>query len=278
MVSIRMRASRRAGNKKASGKSGDNFSREVHISGAEGMYGDDDVKRVVREYIGRATGHSRGRPDRIDITIERVAERPRLLRALPVKTLRCGTPRMAGKYIRKMLTAAGVSGRAVNKGMGIVFGDDTMRGAAIIYAGSGKRVEPDKKRGVRASMLGISRSAAVSLGRALRGQGIHTATVVEAVVLASKVASCPYVLAELCVSDDPDYTTGYVATRKLGYVRIPRIKRKGEKKGGRVFFVDDGAVVGGVTEYLEKRPVLVNRISECGGVHSIDEVIGKHHI
>ena len=278
MVSIRMRASGRAGNKKASGKSGDNVSSEVHISGAEGMYGDDDVKRIVREYIGRATGHSRGRPDRIDITIERVVERPRLIRALPVKTLICGTPRTAGKHIGKMLTAAGVSWRAVNKGMGIVFGDDTMRGAAIIDAGSGKRVEPDKSRGVRASRLGISRSAAVSLGRALRRQGIHTATVVEAIVLASKVASCPYVLAELCVSDDPDYTTGYVATRKLGYVRIPHIKRKGEKTGGRVFFVEDGTSMDALTEYLEKKPVLVNRISGCAGLRSIDEVIGQHHI
>jgi 6-carboxyhexanoate--CoA ligase len=278
MVSIRMRASRSAGNRKASGNSGNDVCREVHISGAEGIYGDDDVNCIVDRYIRRAANHSRGRPNRIEITIERVADKPRLIRTLPVRTVRCGSPRMAGEYIRKMLAAIGVSGRAINNGIGVVFGGDTMRGAAIVDAGSGKRVEPDKKRGLRASRLGISKSAAALLGRALRRQGIHTATVVEAIVLASKVASCPHVVAELCVSDDPDYTTGYVATRELGYVRIPHIKRKGERQGGRVFFVDEGAVVEAVAEYLEKKPVLVNRISECCGIRSIDEVVGRHHI
>jgi 6-carboxyhexanoate--CoA ligase len=278
MVSIRMRASRRVWDKNAARRGGDKVCREVHISGAEGLFCGDDVKNMVDEYLRRAMSHSRGRPERIDITIERVAERPGLICALPVRTLRCGSQQTAEKHIRMMLAATGVSERAVNNGIGVVFSDDAMRGAAIIEAGTGSRVEPDKKRGVRASRLGVSKGAASSLRRSLGREGINNDTVFEALVLASKVASCPSVVAELCVSDDPDYTTGYVASRALGYVRIPRIKRKGARKGGRVFFVDDGAEMGRVTEYLEEKPVLVNRVSECRGICSIYEVIGKHHI
>jgi 6-carboxyhexanoate--CoA ligase len=250
----------------------------LHISGAEGICRDADAERVVGEYIRRAMEHSRGRPDRVDITIERLAEKPKKIRALPVRTILCGSPRVAQGHIRKILRGQEISEKAVNGAMKIVFGEEAMRGAALIRAGSGRRVDQDKRRGMRASRLGIGRAAELSLCRALARLGIQIPTVVEAIVLASKVASCPYVVAELCVSDDPDYTTGYISTRRLGYLRIPHIKKKGDRNGGRIFFVDDNAEVSVVAEYLERRPVMVARISECRGVCSVDEIIGQHHI
>ncbi len=274
MLNIRMRASR--GGMK--GRCAGGAVRQEHISGAEGLYDEAEAGRVVEDYVRRAMEHSRGRPDRIDIAIERMTERPKQIRALPVRTVRCASSRTAQSHIRKLLAAAGISEKAVNKGLEVVFGGDAMRGAAVILAASGRRADSDRRRGVRASRLGISKTAAVLLGRKLRKKNIYTPTVVEALVLSSKVASCPQVLAELCVSDDPDYTTGYVSTRGLGYVRVPHIKRKGERIGGRVFFVDDVSDMKDVTSYLEKKPVMVERISECRGVCSIDEVIGKHHI
>jgi 6-carboxyhexanoate--CoA ligase len=84
-------------------------------------------------------------------------------------------------------------------------------------------------------------------------------------VLASKVASAGGVLAELCVSDDPDYTTGYLACRKLGYLRIPNIKRAGSRRGGRVFFIKGDADLNGVISYLEEKPVLVTAASGING-------------
>jgi 6-carboxyhexanoate--CoA ligase len=65
------------------------------------------------------------------------------------------------------------------------------------------------------------------------------------------------VLAELCISDDPNYTTGYVASRRFGYVRIPCIKRKGSPCGGRVFFIQEEADVKKIVEYLERTPVVM---------------------
>jgi 6-carboxyhexanoate--CoA ligase len=120
-------------------------------------------------------------------------------------------------------------------------------------------------RGVRASRLGISKKAELALSASLTRQEINTPTVKEALLLASKVASCNHVVAELCISDDPDYTTGYVASMKLGYVRIPHLKDKGDKEGGRVFFLSDEADISAAIRYLEKTPVILCSVPECFG-------------
>jgi 6-carboxyhexanoate--CoA ligase len=127
-----------------------------------------------------------------------------------------------------------VSDEAVEAAFEVVRGASVMRGAALIAATEGNRLEPDPKRGVRTSRLGIEKRARSALARGLARHGINTITVKEALALASKVLSLKDIIAELCVSDDPDYTTGYVATRRLGYVRIPEIKKKGSPRGGRV--------------------------------------------
>ncbi len=59
----------------------------------------------------------------------------------------------------------------------------------------------------------------------------------EALALASKVSWHPAAIAELCWSDDPDYITGYVASKKLGYQRITAMKEYGAEAGCRVFLL-----------------------------------------
>lgn len=53
----------------------------------------------------------------------------------------------------------------------------------------------------------------------------------EALALASKVSQHPAAVAELCWSDDPDYITGYVAGKKMGYQRITAMKEYGTEEG-----------------------------------------------
>ena len=80
----------------------------------------------------------------------------------------------------------------------------------------------------------------------------------EAVVLASKVANAPHILAEICVSDDPGYVTGYVASKKTGYVRITRLKEKNDPNGGRIFlYRGPREDVPRTIAYLEKQKILV---------------------
>ena len=272
MVSVRMRASRRVTGKNRSKSS------ELHISGAEGIFERSSAPAVIEGYILRAMAHPRGRPDRIEIAMEAISERPKKIRSLPIRTVACGSTRVAQRHIKKILVSSGVAYTAIDKALKVVYGERTMRGASLICARSGKRIEPDRKRGVRASRLGISSSASDALTRELRREGINSVTVREAVVLASKVVSCEQVIAELCVSDDPDYTTGYVSSGKFGYVRIPHIKRKGDRRGGRVFFMRDGSDPNKAISFLEKTPVLVDKVSACHGVSSVNEAIGHCHI
>ena len=65
-------------------------------------------------------------------------------------------------------------------------------------------------------------------------------------------------LCELCISDDPDYTTGYYASLTSGYVRIGPLKEPGDPRGGRLFlWRGTPAELPKALEFLEKQPVLV---------------------
>lgn len=234
----------------------------LHISGAEGLYREQEIARVVGEYLQRALSHSRGKPGDIVLTVEKVEARPGRALLLPVTTLECGNPGEARSIISGMLSELGVSKRAAANAFRMLKAGKTMRGASLVLVKSGCRVEPDKARGVRVSRLGIEKDAAKRLGRKLSKLSINTSTVREALILASKVASHPDVVAELCISDDPDYTTGYIASGGAGYLRLPNIKQRGELHGGRVFFIRESADIGELIHYLERTPVLVG--DRCG--------------
>ena len=246
-----MRASKRGKGQRATGK-----GHEVHISGAEGLYGVSEIDRVIRNYFLRAVKHPRGKPDKVVITVEKIRQKPVMIPLLSVSTARSDLPDEAQGIIYSLLFGSGISKKAIQNGVRVVRRKAVMRGAALILAESGIRVEPDKERGVRLSRLGIQRDVEKRLSRRLAKEGINTVTVKEALMLASKAASCKGIVAELCVSDDPDYTIGYVVSKRFGYVRIPHIKQKGSLSGGRVFFIEERADVNKIIRYLEETPVI----------------------
>jgi 6-carboxyhexanoate--CoA ligase len=250
MWSVRMRASRTV-RRKPPGVKG-----EIHISGAEGLYEVDEIEKIARDYLRRAMNHPKGKPDSVVITMEEMRRVPLAAPLLPFSTVPCDFPAHASDVIKELLSASCISERAIRSAVRIVTGRSVMRGAALLRAESAVRADPDKRRGIRVSRLGIEEGSEKILSRRLAKEGINTPTVKEAMVLASKVASCSGVIAELCVSDDPHYTTGYVASRAFGYIRLPNIKQKGSASGGRVFFIDEDADVERIIEYLEETPVL----------------------
>lgn len=250
-----MRASKTAGRK----QSAVNSYKEIHISGAEGLYEVSEIQKVVKKYIERARKHSKGMPDKITVTIEEIKQRLRVISSLPVATIHSKRPAESKKTAIELLQSFGVSKTAIDRAFELIQ-KDKIRGAALLSVGKGDRLDPDRERGVRASRLGITKHAFKVLSARLSLHGLNTDTVKEALILASKVASCKNVVAELCVSDDPFYTTGYIASKTLGYIRIPNIKEKGSKSGGRAFFVKDGVSVEEIIYYLEKVPVIIGNI------------------
>jgi 6-carboxyhexanoate--CoA ligase len=268
-----MRASKAAGSRQRSARS----NKEIHISGAEGLYEASDIQKVVKSYVDRALAHPKGKSDKITVTIEEIKQKPLEISSLPVSTLNCHTPSEAEHQILHILLSLGISKKAVDAAF-VAIKKGEMRGATIIAAQNGARLEPDKKRGVRASRLGITKAASGSLSLKLARHGINTDVVKEALLLASKVMAHRNIIAELCVSDDPGYTTGYVASKKYGYVRIPHIKKRGNKSGGRAFFIQESVDAEAIIHYLEETSVIVVNASACKGVLSIDEILDHTHL
>ena len=268
-----MRASKKSKRQLIQTSSRDSGLQEIHVSGAEGIYEEKDLAKIIRQYTTRALSHQKGRPDSIVISLEEIKQRPQSIQSLPVRTLPCRSTRQARSMVRKLLNYCDISEAAINSSFAVTDSPNTMRGAALVLSESGRRKEQDKERGLRASRLGISRYADKILSRNLAVYGINNTTVKEAIILASKVAACKEVKAELCVPDNPGYTTGYVSSKKYGYIRIPHIKKKGERTGGRVFFLEEDADIDTVAGFLEKTPVIINSISPCYVTRTIYEII-----
>ncbi len=239
-------------------KSSKNKNLEIHISGAEGIYQESEILKVSNEYIKRALTHSRGKPDKIIITIEEIKDKIRKISLLPFTTLKCNSPDEARQIIYQKLSNLSISKKAIINSFKVLTSKKTMRGASLITNQSGYRMEPDRERGIRASRLGIEKTAERALNKKLSKMGLNTKIVKEALILASKVASHEDVIAEICISDDPDYNTGYIASKDFGYLRIPNIKRIGERHGGRVFIIKEDCDINELIIYLEKTPVLVS--------------------
>jgi len=272
--SIRMRASKKA--KNSNSKILNPKSDEIHISGAEGLYKKSEIHKIVKKYIERAIHHPKGMPDTIVITIEDIRQNPLTISALPVATINNSSPTEAENSVVRTLQSLGISERAIRKAF-VLIKKGGMRGAILITAENGDRLDPDRERGIRVSRLGMNRTALKVLSTRLSRHGINTDIVKEALILASKVASCKHVIAELCVSDNPYYTTGYVASKHFGYLRIPNIKHKGSRKGGRAFFVKEGIDAEDIIEYLERQPVIIGKAALCKGIISIDEILNRSH-
>lgn len=228
-----------------------------HISGAERLVRAPELEAAAAAMIRRALGHPRGAADFISVRIDAVPEASvAIVPALAVSCRDAATVAAARAAAVAELVAAGVPQAVAAAGLNSLAAQpEAMRGARLVSAVDGARLDARARRGVRVSRMDGSGEAA--LRAYLAEWGMDNDHAPEALVLASKVAACPGVVAELCWSDDPGYTTGYVASAARGYCRIPCLKEAGSDQGGRVFFLAASADVAAVCRYLESRPVKV---------------------
>ncbi|MCG0278870.1 MAG: 6-carboxyhexanoate--CoA ligase [Thermanaeromonas sp.] len=268
VYSVRMRAARGTPHEKGG----------QHISGAERIVSSQQVASTVQQMLSRAKNHALGEPDFINISIERLEfSKIKQIAALPLVTVKASDHGQALYCARQLLLASGVQGQVIEEAIRLLArgpspGGRNMRGAVIMDAQSGRRLEPDPWRGVRVSRMDYTPQAAKELSRLLEPLGLDHFRVKEALALASKVIWAG-TLAEICCSDDPHYTIGYVSSRRLGYVRIPYLKHH-SFKGGRVFFVHLQEV--NLTEYiarLQEEPVLIAQISAVQGVKDLTSLL-----
>ena len=238
--SLKMRASQQVGE-------GDQ-KHEQHISGAERIVSRDAVEAVCTAMAHRALTHSKGDPDFINIKIEKVCEKDiQILKALPVTRIDVDTWQQG---LDKAFELVGEAAAGIREKLSeLLQATFPMRGAMLYDIATGTRLEPDQQRGVRATYMDALHSSTVDSCKNHFN---------EAIVLATKVANAPGMVAELCISDDPNYITGYVASKELGYVRIMKMKEMGDENGGRIFLFDSRkAKAEDCIEFLQKKKVLV---------------------
>lgn len=240
-----------------------------HLSGAERIVAAEKIESVATELVQRA--QSKGcPPDRISITIDALGDRmPRALQALDVITLTAPDSDSGRSIALTALQHAGVSFHAARKAItdisrGASPSGQVMRGAMIVDAESGSRLEPDQERGVRASRFDWSDEAKDDIKRKLSAIGLMHFRTREALALATKITHAPGIVAELCWSDDPEYTAGYVASPGMGYVRLSHLKKSGDSNGGRAFFVNaESFTLAEFIEYVHQEPVLIVETGNC---------------
>lgn len=220
-----------------------------HISGAERIVKLEEVGAIAQSLADRALHHSKGTADFINITVDLIPpEKIIYIDCLKVEEHKTSSISESHQLATDLLQGPNISKAAVHKAISLLKGlDKSMRGAMLVDAITGERLDTGD-RGVRVTHMDSFDSYALGDNEHMR----------EALVLASKVQSADGIVGELCWSDDPDYTVGYVACNGV-YHRIPNMKKLGSNIGGRVFFVRSDIDSESVIEYLERAPVLVRR-------------------
>lgn len=251
LFSVRMRASAGAPHE-AGGR---------HVSGAERLVREEELEAAIVELLRRARDRQ-APPEHVRISVDEVPpEQVHRTPALPVRTYSAADPESARGEAAAILAGAGVSPHAIEAAFrlllhGVKEGGLPMRGAALLDAATGDRLDPDANRGVRASRFDYAPEVREAVRAALQAAGLGHFRTYEALAVATKVIWAG-ALAELCWSDDPEYVAGYVATPREGYARFPRFKPAGAT-GGRVFFVEESASVSGLVARLQQECLLID--------------------
>lgn len=239
-----------------------------HVSGAERIVPYYKINSVTQELIARA--NKTITPAQVVIKIDPLDNALiSRLTALDIVTVNAPDMNTGRSAASRVLQAAGVSLQAVEKALSYLSSGATpsrgnMRGAMLMDAQSGERLEPDWERGIRASHFDWSEEAMDKINKQLAEIGLTHFRTREALSLATKVAHAPCIVAELCWSDEPGYTAGYVASRTTGYVRFPVLKQSGDPRGGRAFFLKkDNLDMDALIRYLQTQAVLISDAGSC---------------
>ena len=242
IYSIRMRAA----------KGGPHEQGGTHISGAERLVSLESVSRISAEFIQRALQHSKGRPDFINLQIDAIPDDSIVkVPALIVATTESSTIEESHRVATQLLQQAHIHEQAIQSAFTkLSQNTESVSGAWLVNAITGE-VYPQT---VRVSRMDAESDTDIHehLQR-FRCSSIHSR---EALILASKVLASPYVLGELCWSDDPEYTTGYVSYGTT-YHRLSPMKVYGSPIGGRAFFITDGAPIEEIILYFTSTPTWV---------------------
>jgi len=252
-----------------------------HLTGAERIVGTSAIGEVTAALMTRAVGSAGAKADEVHCSLERIEPMSVRYDRLPdISTFNVKSWSDGRLLAKALLTQAGVRDAFAEKAIqlladGAAPGGGVMRGAVVMNAQNGERLEQDHARGIRVSRMDLEMTARAGIEQQLAHYGLSHVRVCEALVLAGKVSKAPGIVAELCWSDAPDYVTGYVSSPRNGYQRISILKQEGDPTGGRVFFVDPNVADFQVlADYLQHQPILFNALGQIAPAREWDSSDG----
>jgi 6-carboxyhexanoate--CoA ligase len=227
-----------------------------HLSGCERMIAADAIRSIIDGMLQRIEKHPKGQADAINFRIDRIEEADIVrINALPIENRVAATVEEAEEVAIHCLKESCISPQAARIGVQLIRHlKSSMRGAMILDAESGVRLDETESRGVRLSHMDCEDEE--KFLSFLRSHGLNGTKTREALILASKASAMDGYLGELCWSDDPGYVSGYVASTK-SYCRITPLKNHANPIGGRILFVKKGLNIPKAIQFLEKKPTLV---------------------
>ncbi|PAQ14210.1 6-carboxyhexanoate--CoA ligase [Bacillaceae bacterium SAOS 7] len=243
--SVRMRAAK-GGAHEQGGK---------HISGGEMLSTYENMRQAVNHLLDKALTHSRGNPDFVQIQFDAIDEPIKRIEPLLIRKNKVESVEAGQVLVRELLEQSGIKRAVIDKVYEKLMNDQGMRGAMLVDVYSGERIDDRQQQGVRVSRMDWMKGNFEKWADYFHEPSCSR--VKEALVLATKVSAHPATAAELCWSDDPEYITGYVASKTLGYQRISHLKERGDERGCRIFFFDGSYDIGSYIHFLEKQPVLI---------------------
>ena len=223
-----------------------------HISGAERIIEAKEIAPTLGNLAHRALHHDLGQADFINFKVEAIAPQTiQYLDALPVSSRPKNSIEESYNIMASLLQELGLEKQSSHI-ISLLRQVKPMRGAMLYDIATHQTLEPDHDRGIRVTYMDAAE---------VHGNSSQKNHFQEALILATKVAHAPGIIAELCISDDPNYVTGYLASKKHGYVRLTPLKELGDAHGGRIFIFDSTqAKVEDCINYLEKQRILVRGI------------------
>jgi 6-carboxyhexanoate--CoA ligase len=236
----------------------------AHLSGAEDLVLEKDLGEKIQEFsrklfpfLENATHLS---PVQLIITVDPIPDGTILERnLLPVQIMNSHSKPETLTGLHSLLSEILQNGSA-SKILDIFHEEilsKKVRNGAFLITPSGKFLMSDLPDGVRTTHVGCEPGLRKHLEQELSSilqKPNHR--FLEALILSSKVLSSEDILLELCVSDDPHYSTGYMASRPFGYVRIPHLKPEGHAMGGRLYVVKENVDLPNLLGFLRTKPVL----------------------
>lgn len=229
-----------------------------HVSGSERIVPYRKIDETILHLCKRG---EKKEPDQIVFKIQEIKEEITFIeKPLKIVELRFNSFQEANKKAVEILEKeTGIPRKRIIELIELVHkgaspDGENMRGAMIVNQ-TGKRIELDSYRGIRTSYVDfLDRERAVEEAK----KAGFTERTVDALALTTKNMFYKDMIAEYCISDEPDYTTGYVSTKDT-YFRFIPLKERNNNKGGRIYFVKNKTDIQDFYRFLQKKPVIIKR-------------------